>query len=431
MRQYSAEDGAANDWHLQHLGSLSLSGAALVIVEQTAVEPAGRISHGCLGLYSDANERALARVVGFCRRAGSAALGIQLAHAGRKGSAKLPWEGGGPLTPGAGAWTTAAPSAIPFDDHWPAPQALDAASLARIREAHANTARRADRLGFDLAELLAAHGLLLHSFLSPIANRRIDAYGGSLANRIRYPLEVAAVTREAWPHRKPLGMRITGCDWVDGGITTDEAGIFASELRAIGFDYVCVSSGGISPQARPSVAPGYQVPLAATVKKASGIAVQAVGMIVNPHQAEAIIAGDQADFVALARGFLDDPRWGLARSCGAWRRCRLPAAVSSRASRTLAGHRAGTPPTARAIKQRGVAWRHRCARLTSAIAKQLGQPPLDPNVRGVERAPPPRGRAPRLRGNSSERVMLAHAMAVVRASRDWPRCGSGAAGIRV
>jgi 2,4-dienoyl-CoA reductase-like NADH-dependent reductase (Old Yellow Enzyme family) len=308
MCQYSAEDGAANDWHLQHLGSLSLSGAALV-VEQTAVGPAGRISHGCLGLYCDANERALARVVGFCRRAGSAALGIQLAHAGRKGSAKLPWEGGGPLAPDAGAWTTAAPSAIPFDDHWPAPQALDEAGLARIREAHANAARRADRLGFDLVELLAAHGFLLHSFLSPIANRRIDSYGGSLANRMRYPLEVAAATRDAWPRRKPLGMRITGCDLVDGGITTDEAGIFASELRAIGLDYVCVSSGGISPSARPAMAPGYQVPLAGAVKKASGIPVQAVGMILSAHQAEAIIAGGQADFVALARGFLDDPRW--------------------------------------------------------------------------------------------------------------------------
>jgi 2,4-dienoyl-CoA reductase-like NADH-dependent reductase (Old Yellow Enzyme family) len=308
MCQYSADDGAANDWHLQHLGSLSLSGAGLVIVEQTAVEPAGRISHGCLGLYSDASEAALARVVGFCRHKGSAALGIQLAHAGRKGSARLPWEGGGPLVPDA-AWTTAAPSAIAFDDHWPAPQALDEAGLARIREAHANAARRADRLGFDLVELLAAHGFLLHSFLSPIANRRTDAYGGNLANRMRYPLEVAAAIREVWPRQKATGMRITGDDWVDGGITPEEAGIFAGELRAIGFDYVCVSSGGISPQARPVVAPGYQVPFAASVKQTSGIAVQAVGMIVGARQAEAIVADGHADFVALARGFLDDPRW--------------------------------------------------------------------------------------------------------------------------
>ncbi|MGE0257758.1 MAG: NADH:flavin oxidoreductase/NADH oxidase [Alphaproteobacteria bacterium] len=309
MCQYSAEEGAANDWHLQHLGSLSLSGAGLVIVEQTAVEPAGRISHGCLGLYSDATEAALARVVGFCRRAGSAALGIQLAHAGRKGSARLPWQGGGPLLPEAGAWTTAAPSTVPFDNHWPAPQALDEAGLGRIRDAHAAAARRADRLGFDLVELLGAHGFLLHSFLSPIANRRTDRYGGSLANRMRYPLEVAAAIREVWPRRKALGMRITGTDWVDGGITPDEAGLFASKLNDIGFDYVCVSSGGISPAARPAIAPGYQVPLAAAVKQAGGIAVQAVGMIVDPRQAQAIVAGGHADWVALGRGFLDDPRW--------------------------------------------------------------------------------------------------------------------------
>ena len=309
MCQYSAENGAATDWHLQHLGSLSLSGAGLVIVEQTAVESAGRITQGCLGLYSDANEAALARIVGFCRRAGSASLGIQLAHAGRKGSARLPWEGGGPLSPGTGAWTVAAASAIPFDISWPAPEALDETGLARIRDAHAAAAKRADRLGFDLIELLSAHGFLLHSFLSPITNRRTDSYGCSFANRMRYPLEVAAALREIWPRRKALGMRITGTDWVDGGITPDEAGVFARKLRDIGFDYVCVSSGGVSPAARPTVAPGYQVPLAAAVRKASGIVVQAVGLIVDPHQAEAIVGEGHADCVALARAFLDDPRW--------------------------------------------------------------------------------------------------------------------------
>ena len=245
MCQYSAEDGSANDWHLQHLGSLSLSGAGLLIVEQTAVEPAGRITRGCLGLYSDANEAALARAVALCRRFGSTRLGIQLAHAGRKAPAQLPWRGGGPL----------------------------------------------------------------HSFLSPIANRRTDRYGGSLANRMRFPLEVAAAVRAVRPRGKALGMRITGFDWVPGGITPEEAGIFAIELRELGFDYVCVSSGGISPKARATVAPGYQVPFAAAVKKASGIATQAVGLIVDAHQAEAIIAQGQADWVALARGFLDDPRW--------------------------------------------------------------------------------------------------------------------------
>ena len=260
MCQYSAENGAANDWHLQHVGSLSLSGAGLVTVEQTAVEPAGRISHGCVGLYSDASETALARVVKFCGRAGSAALGIQLAHAGRKGSAKLPWEGGGSLAPGARAWKTAAPSGVPFDNRWPAPEALDEAGLARIRDAHAAAARRAERLGFDLVELLGAHGFLLHSFLSPISNRRTDSYGGGLGNRMRCPLEVAAAIREVWPRHKALGMRITGADWADGGIRPDKAGIFAGKLRNIGFDYVCVSSGGISPARKPSTRRSICVP---------------------------------------------------------------------------------------------------------------------------------------------------------------------------
>jgi 2,4-dienoyl-CoA reductase-like NADH-dependent reductase (Old Yellow Enzyme family) len=301
MCQYSAEDGSAADWHLQHVGSLSVSGAGLVVVEQTAVEAEGRITRACLGLYSDANEAALARVVALCRRWGGARLGIQLAHPGRKGSARLPWQGGGPLAPDGGAWTTAAPSAIPFGDGWPAPEALDEAGLRRISDAHAEAARRADRLGFDLVEVLAAHGFLLHSFLSPLSNRRRDNYGGALDGRMRFPLEVAAAVRAAWPRDKALGMRITGADWI--------AGTFARQLRAIGFDYVCVSSGGISPEARPAIAPGYNVPFAAAVGKASGITVQAVGMIVDPHQAEAILSAGDANFLTLARGFLDDPRW--------------------------------------------------------------------------------------------------------------------------
>ena len=309
MCQYSAEDGSASDWHLQHLGSLSVSGAGLVIVEQTAVEPAGRITHACLGLYSDPNEAALTRIVALCRRWGGARLGIQLAHAGRKGSARLPWLGGGPLAADTGAWTTSAPSAIPFGAGWPAPEALDESGLVRIRDAHATAARRADRLGFDLVEVLAAHGFLLHSFLSPISNRRSDNYGGSLDGRMRFPLEVAAAVRAAWPREKALGMRITGFDWIAGGITPEEAGTFARLLREIGFDYVCVSSGGVSPEARPVVSLGYQVPFAASVRKASGISVQAVGMILDPHQAEAVVAGGDADFVALARAFLDNPRW--------------------------------------------------------------------------------------------------------------------------
>jgi 2,4-dienoyl-CoA reductase-like NADH-dependent reductase (Old Yellow Enzyme family) len=307
MCQYSAIDGSANDWHLQHLGSLSMSGAGLLIVEATAVTPEGRITPRCLGLYSDANEAALEPVVGLCRRWGTAKLGIQLAHAGRKASAQVPWEGGGPLP--NGAWQTVGASAVPFDDNWPAPAALDEEGLAGIRDAFVAAAKRAERLGFDLVELHGAHGYLLHSFVSPISNRRNDRYGGSLDNRMRFPLEVAAAVRAVWPRDKGLGMRITGSDWIDGALTPQDAAVLANELDEIGFDYVCVSSGGVGPQARVAVAPGYQVPFAETVKRDSNITVQAVGMIADPHQAEAIIAEGRADCVALARGFLDDPRW--------------------------------------------------------------------------------------------------------------------------
>ncbi len=350
MCQYSAVEGSANDWHLQHLGSLSMSGAGLLILEATAVEAAGRITPACLGLYSDANEAALRPVVALCRRWGTARLGIQLAHAGRKASAKVPWQGGGPLAAGEGAWQAVASSAIPFDDGWPAPLALDEGGLARIRDAFVASAQRADRLGFDLVELHGAHGYLLHSFVSPIANRRNDGYGGSLENRMRFPLEVAAAVRAVWPRDKALGMRITGADWIDGGLTADDAAVFAEELRRVGFDYVCVSSGGISPKAHVHVAPGYQVPFAATVKKGSRITVQSVGMIADPRQAEAIVAEGRADCVALARGFLDDPRWAwhAADALGAevacppqYQRARpklWPGAVLARPVRTIAAN---------------------------------------------------------------------------------------------
>jgi 2,4-dienoyl-CoA reductase-like NADH-dependent reductase (Old Yellow Enzyme family) len=309
MCQYSAERGSATDWHLQHLGGLSMSGAALLVLEATAVEPEGRITPRCLGLYSDANEAALSRVVSLCRHWGTAKLGIQLAHAGRKASVRVPWEGSAPLRSGEGAWRTVGPSALPFDEDWSAPQALDDAGLARIRDAFVAAAKRADRLGFDLVELHGAHGYLLHSFVSPVSNHRDDRYGGSLVNRMRFPLEVAAAVRAVWPRGKALGMRITGSDWLPGALTPDDAGVFANGLHKLGFDYVCVSSGGISPQAPVTVAPGYQLPFADAVKKASRIAVQSVGMIVDPHQAEAVVAAGLADCVALARGFLNDPRW--------------------------------------------------------------------------------------------------------------------------
>ncbi|HWB51049.1 MAG TPA: NADH:flavin oxidoreductase/NADH oxidase [Stellaceae bacterium] len=310
MCQYSADGGLPNDWHALHLGTLSVSGAGLLIVEMTAVEPEGRITPHCLGLYSDAHEAAFEPILASCRRWGSAKLGIQLAHAGRKGSAKVPWQGGMPLGRDAGGWQTVASSAIPFDEGWPVPEPLDAAGLARIRDGFVAAARRADRLGFDLVELHGAHGYLLHNFVSPVSNRRGDGYGGNRDNRMRFPLEVAAAVRAVWPRGKALGMRITGSDWIDGGLTPQDAAVLANELHGIGFDYVCVSSGGVSPQARIAVGPGYQVPFATTVKRESRIAVQAVGMIVDPHLAEAIVAEGRADCVALGRGFLDDPRWG-------------------------------------------------------------------------------------------------------------------------
>ena len=328
MCQYSAENGAANDWHLQHLGSLSLSGAGLVIVEQTAVEPAGRISHGCLGLYSDANEAALARVVDFCRRAGSAALGIQLAHAGRKGSAKLPWEGGGPLPPDAGAWTTAAPSAIPFDNRWPAPQALDEAGLARIRDAHADGGKARRAVGFRPGRI--AGRARISAAQLPLPDRQSTNGSPTAAAS-----PTACAIRSKWRPRSARSGRAgkrSACasparDWVDGGITPDEAGIFAGKLRDIGFDYVCVSSGGISPAARPAIAPGYQVPFAAAVKKASGIAVQAVGMIVDPHQARSDRCRRPGGLCRAGARVSRRPALGLACRRCARRRCRLSAAI--------------------------------------------------------------------------------------------------------
>ena len=309
MCQYSADDGSANDWHMQHLGSLAVSGAGLLMIEATAVERAGRITHACLGLYSEANEAALGRVVAACRRFGNTRLGIQLAHAGRKGSAQRPFEGGRALRPEDGAWLTLAPSAVALDEGWPAPHALTAADLDRIEAAFVAATQRAARLGLDLVEAHCAHGYLLHEFLSPIANKRTDAYGGSLENRMRFPLRVATAMRAAWPAEKPLGARITGTDWLPGGFSVEEAVVFARALKAVGCDYVCVSSGGIVPKAPIPAAPGYQLELAARVRRDAGIAVRAVGLLAEPHQVETVIASGQADMVAMARAFLDDPRW--------------------------------------------------------------------------------------------------------------------------
>ncbi len=310
MCQYVAEDGRATDWHLAHLVTLSMSGAALVMVEATAVEKIGRITHGCLGLYDDACEAALARVLAACRRFGQAKFGLQLGHAGRKGSAQVPWQGGGALPAADKPWETVAPSAIPFAASWHTPRELDRAGIARIRAAYLDATRRALRLGFDVLELHSAHGYLLHEFFSPLSNRRTDEYGGSLDNRMRLPLEIAAEIRAIWPKERAFGLRISGSDWMEGGAGVDDAVAFAGRLKDLGVDYVCVSSGGIDPAARIKVGPGYQVPFAREVRRRVGIATRAVGMIVDPKQADAIIAGGEADMVALGRGMLDDPRWG-------------------------------------------------------------------------------------------------------------------------
>jgi 2,4-dienoyl-CoA reductase-like NADH-dependent reductase (Old Yellow Enzyme family) len=309
MCQYSAEDGNATDWHMLHLGNLAIAGAGLLMIEATAVEAAGRITPRDLGLYADDNAAALSGVVRACRRYGRAAIGIQLAHAGRKGSARVPWEGGGSLTAAEGAWPTDAPSALPHGDFWQVPAALDHAGMARIAAAFAAAARRALALGIDLVELHSAHGYLLHEFLSPLANQRVDRYGGSRENRMRFPLEVAASLREAWPRDRPLGARLSATDWVAGGFSPDDAVAYAAALASIGFDYVCVSSGGFAGGRAPS-APGYNLPFARRIRSETGIATSVVGLIVEPHQAEAIIASGEADLVALARAFLDDPRWG-------------------------------------------------------------------------------------------------------------------------
>jgi 2,4-dienoyl-CoA reductase-like NADH-dependent reductase (Old Yellow Enzyme family) len=312
MCQYSADDGCMSDWHLQHLMTMAMSGAGLIVVEATAVERIGRITHGDTGLYSDATERAMARVLAAARAVAlpGTRFGIQIAHAGRKASARRPWEGGTALAADEDPWQTVAPSALALDEGWPAPAELDEDGIERVRRAFVDAVRRAVRLGFDAIELHMAHGYLLHSFQSPVSNRRADRWGGDRDGRMAFPLLVARSVREAVPEAAALGSRITGSDWVEGGLDVDDAVAFASALKTIGFDYVCVSSGGVAPRARIPLGPGYQVPFAAKVKAGTGLVTRAVGLIADPHQAEGIVARGDADCVALARAMLDNPRWG-------------------------------------------------------------------------------------------------------------------------
>lgn len=311
MCQYSAVDGSMTDWHLMHLGNLSLSGASMLVIEATGVLPEGRITPGCTGLYSDANEAAMARVVKHVRGISPITLGIQLGHAGRKASAHVPWKGGKALKPEDGAWRTDAPSEIPLAAGWPAPRALTVEKMEHVKQACVASVQRAVRLGLDFVEMHSTHGYLFSEFLSPLANKRTDNYGGSLENRMRFPLETFRAMRAAWPADKFIGAKISGSDFADGGWMPDDAVVYARELKAAGAAYVTVSGGGVVLDAKVPVGPGYQVPFAEHVRRESGITTGAVGLISDPQQAEDIIASGKADFVSLARAMLFNPRWGL------------------------------------------------------------------------------------------------------------------------
>lgn len=309
MCQYSARDGLATDWHLMHYGQLALSGAGLLIVEATAVEPEGRISPCDLGLWSDETEDALARMLGAVRRYSSMPLVLQLAHAGRKASTGLPWEGGDPIGPEQGGWVPCGPSCAAYDEASTPPLQLDAEGIRRVREAFVQATRRAASLGFEGVELHCAHGYLLHEFLSPLTNTRTDAYGGCLDNRMRLALEIFEAMRQELPADKLLGVRISATDWVEGGWDLDQSIALTQELQKRGCAYIHVSSGGLSPLQKISLGPGYQVDFAEAIRKATGLPTIAVGLITGAHQAEEIIATGQADLVALGRAMLYNPRW--------------------------------------------------------------------------------------------------------------------------
>ncbi|MTD38528.1 oxidoreductase [Erwinia sp. CPCC 100877] len=309
MCQYSAERGLATAWHRIHLGNLALSGAGLLILEAAAVEPDGRITPQDLGLWDDETEQALGEVLKDVRQYSPMPIGIQLGHAGRKASTDVPWRGGSFLMPEQGGWQTSAPSALPFHNSDGVPQALTKARIEEIKQAFIDSAIRADRLGLDLIEVHAAHGYLLHQFLSPLSNRRDDEYGGTLENRMRLTLEVFREVRRVFPADKPVGVRISATDWVEGGWDIEQSVALSQALEKEGCAYVHVSSGGLSPEQKISVGPNYQVPFSAAVKKAVSIPVIAVGLITEPEQAEAVLVDQEADIIALARGILYDPRW--------------------------------------------------------------------------------------------------------------------------
>jgi 2,4-dienoyl-CoA reductase-like NADH-dependent reductase (Old Yellow Enzyme family) len=306
MCQYSADDGSMTDWHTVHLGTYACSGAGLFVVEKTNVTREGRITHGCTGLYSDHNEAAMARAVQVYRGITKHPIGVQIGHAGRKASSHPPFKGGKPLGPGESPWPTVAPSPIPYGDGWHVPHELSVNEIRSLIDAYVASVERAKRIGFDVVELHSAHGYFLHQFLSPLSNQRKDLYG---KERMRFPLEVAHAVREVWPRERALGIRINATDWMEGGWQPQDAVAYAKELERAGLDFICVSSGATVPHAKIPVTPGYQVGFASQIKQNVRIPVRAVGMIADPQQAEEIIASGKADMVAMARAFLDDPRW--------------------------------------------------------------------------------------------------------------------------
>ena len=309
MCQYSAVDGLAADWHLMHWGNLLNSGAGLVTIEATAVLPEGRISPGCLGLWDDATEAAMTDTLQRARRlAPATAVCIQLSHAGRKASSAAPWDGGKLLSSSEGGWETFGPSALPHLPTEAPPTVMSLEYMAQVRDAFVSAAQRAQRMGIDAIELHAAHGYLLHQFLSPLANQRTDAYGGSFENRIRFVLDVFTAVRAAY--QGVLGLRLSATDWVDGGWDLEQSTALAHRLKAAGCDFIHVSSGGVSPQQKITLGVGYQVPFARQIRAACGMATMAVGLITEPQQAEAVLQAGDADLVALARAFLYQPRWG-------------------------------------------------------------------------------------------------------------------------
>jgi 2,4-dienoyl-CoA reductase-like NADH-dependent reductase (Old Yellow Enzyme family) len=311
MCEYSCVDGFANDWHVVHLGSRAVGGAGLIFTEAIAVTPDGRISPGDLGIYHDAHIDELARIVRFAKAQG-AVMGTQLAHAGRKASTSAPWQGGGPVSVENGGWLpVVAPSAVAFSAESLIPTELDHAGIARIVAAFADGARRSLAAGFEVVELHAAHGYLMHEFLSPLSNRRTDRYGGSFENRIRFVHEVVDAVRAVWPERLPLFVRISATDWVDGGWTIDESVELARSLGSRGVDLIDVSSGGSSPTAVIPLGPGYQVPFAARIRREAAIPTGAVGLITEAAQAEEILADGSADLIFIARESLRDPYWPL------------------------------------------------------------------------------------------------------------------------